>query len=149
MTISHYYYYYYSDEWPESNPNKESNWREITKEQPRQGQQVGKRRERSDAFLQRVPNHIIQEHTQKEKGVLSCRTLVDNVHMPYPWIPNSSSRKRRGRCNVIIIIRMVPIGQYIIHRTRHTLASSLTNIPIHYYRFVVHTNIVIYNNQQQ
>ena len=29
------------------------------------------------------------------------------------------------------------------------LTSSLTNIPLHYYHFIVHTNTIIYNNQQQ
>ena len=41
--------------------------------------------------------------------------------MLYPWIDHSSSRERRGRCTGIIIIRMVLIGQYVIHYTQHTL----------------------------
>ena len=39
--------------------------------------------------------------------------------------------------------------QQQIHQVDWHKETSLTNIPIHYYRFVVHTNTIIYNNQQQ
>mmetsp|Transcript_11215 Transcript_11215/g.12620 ORF Transcript_11215/g.12620 Transcript_11215/m.12620 type:complete len:89 (-) Transcript_11215:48-314(-) len=53
-----------------------------------------------------------------------CRTQLGTVHTPYPWRGNSYSSsigERRGRCSGIIIIRMGPIGLYIIHSTRHTI----------------------------
>ena len=88
--------------------------------QPRRGQKVEERRERSVTFLW----DLIQEHSKKEKRerycLLSCRTRLVTIRTLYPWIDNSS-QERRGRSSSIIIIRMVPVGQYIIHRTRHTI----------------------------
>ena len=52
-----------------------------------------------------------------------CRTQLGTILKSYPWRGNSysrSSQERREKCCGIIIICMVPIGQYIIHRTRHT-----------------------------
>jgi len=54
-----------------------------------------------------------------------CRTRLGTARMRYHWIYNSYStsnnRERRGKCSGIIIICMVPIGQNIIRRTRHTI----------------------------
>ena len=72
-------------------------------------------------------NPIPQYRTIQRREIYSlllCRTQLGNIHTLYPWIGtsyNSSRRDRRGICSGIIIIRMVPIRQYIIHRTRHTI----------------------------
>ena len=119
--------YYHPDEWPESNPKKESNWMEKSKGPTMTNIKMEDKRERSDTFLGETSLLIIQEHTYKE-----CRTRFGTVLMPYPWIGNShshsysysysySSWERKESCSGIIIIFMVPIGQYIIHRTRHTI----------------------------
>ena len=45
---------------------------------------------------------------------------IGTLLMPYPWMSNiCSSRERRGRYVVIIIILTVTNGQCIIHHTRH------------------------------
>ena len=76
----------------------------------------------------------IRKQQQQQEGVddrddddndyrIICRTGLGTVLKSYSWRGNSysrSSREKRGRCCGIIITRMVPIGQYIIHRTRHT-----------------------------
>ena len=180
--------------------------------QDKDGKRTGEEKEVTHSFC------------NKEKYILSCRTRLGIVLMSYPWRGNSyssSSRERRGRWCGIIIICMVPIGLYIIHRKWHTIlittssqhhhhhewslhchpytkrinmtpsyrtinsinqlyvhawvvggtdgdghehghdnkftkqvgwynkTSSLTNRPIHHYRFVIHTSTIIYNNQQQ
>ena len=66
------------------------------------------------------------------------RTRLDTVLMSYPWRGNSysssSSRERRGGCSCIIIIRMGPIGRYIIHYTRHTILIATR----HHHEWLLH-----------
>merc|ERR1712238_33088 len=54
-----------------------------------------------------------------------CRTWLGTVRMQYHWIYNSystsSNRERREKCSGIVIIHMVPMGQNIIRRTRHSI----------------------------
>ena len=89
--------------------------------QARRGRQEDKIREINGTFM-REPYHL--EHAKKEKReiycLLSCRTRLGTVYTPYQWRGNSYSL-------IIIII----------------------NILIHYCRFIVRTNTIIYNNQQQ
>ena len=146
MTTSHsyysyYYHYYYQDEWPESNPKKERNWREESKgtTQPRQGQQAEEEREGGGTFIWE-PSHLIQEHTntKKEKRevycLLLCHSWLGTILMLYLWIDNDSSYilDRRGRYSDASIIHMVLI--WIIHYS---------------YCLIVCTNTIIYNNQHQ
>ena len=87
------------------------------------------KKERSGTF-QEEPKHLLQEHLKKgEEDVLLCIVVPYPIryrirYVPYPLERNSYSHcingERRGRCSVIIIIPLVPIGQYLIHRTRHT-----------------------------
>ena len=61
------------------------------------------------------------KHIKRRRRTM-CRTQLGTVYTPYPWRGNSYSiGERRGRCCVIIIIRMGPIGRSIIHRSRHTI----------------------------
>ena len=152
MTTSHYYYYYYyyQDEWPESNSKRNKVKEEskgTTKTRTANGREKGKK--------WHIHTGTQSPRTPKEEEVgdrlfFLCRTQLGTVLMPYPWIDNSTSQERRGRCTGIIIICIhnslhpsgmqeadvvvllsfvwFSFGQYIIHLTRHTHASSLTNI---------------------
>ena len=75
----------------------------------------------------------------------TTRTIVvsSTVHTKYPWRHNrySSSiiRERRGRWSVTIIIRTVPIGQYMIHYSHPTSSRVVVTLPSSVYE-VIHTN---------
>ena len=110
------------------------------RDQPRRGWKVEERRERNDSYTK--SNHLIQEHTKKEKReiycLLSCHIRLGTVHMPYPWKGNSYSnstvRERRERWSSSIIIHMVPIGtriHYVVSSSRMivTLWSMYQVIP--------------------
>ena len=60
-----------------------------------------------------------ETHNEGEEGDLLfvvVLTLLGTLLMPYPWKGNSySSRERSVQYTVIVIIRMVTIGQHIIH----------------------------------
>ena len=94
---------------------------DTTKTMTTSEREKGKKRR----ILTVVPNHIIiiQEHTQKEKDLMSCLTRLGTVYKLYPSIGNSynsSSWDRTGRCSGISI-HIVPIRQYVIHRTQHSI----------------------------
>ena len=75
---------------------------------------------------------------KKKKYILSCRARLDSIHTLYPWIGTSSNtiRGRRRRCSGIIIIRMGPIGRYIIHCTRHTILIATRHH--HHHEWLLH-----------
>ena len=78
---------------------------------------------------------------KKEKYIMLCRTRLGTVFMSYPWRGNSyssSSREKRGRRCGIIIIRMVPIGLYIIHRTWHTILIATSLQHHHHHEWSLH-----------
>ena len=62
--------------------------------------------------------------------LLLCRTRLITIHTLYPWIGysyRSSSREKRGMFRGIIIIHIVPFGQYIIHHTRHMILIATSS----------------------
>ena len=106
-----------------------------------------------------VSNHLIQEHTNKEKRVVYYRVVP-------VFVPNGEAtataaapfeRKRKVLWYYYHSYGSHWTIHYSLHPTYNTdsgMASSprigsSTNIPIHYYHFVVRTNTIIYNNQQQ
>merc|ERR1712238_515927 len=64
-------------------------------------------------------------------------TQLGTVHTPCPSRGYSYSiGERRGRCSGIIIIRMGPIGRYIIHCTWHTILIATQHH--HYLEWLLH-----------
>ena len=118
----HYYcYYYYPYEWPESNTNKEPNWREKSKGPTETRTKGGREKGKKWHILMGTLSPNIGSHRSKRgRFIVYCRVTI---HTLYTRIgtSSSSSQERKRMCSGIIIIRMVPIGQYIIHRTRYTI----------------------------
>ena len=152
MTIP-YYYYYYPDESPESNTNKKSNWQEKSKGTTKTRTKGG--REKGTKWYITIGNQPPNTgiHKKGKEGELLLVPGSDLVWYrmlhTYPWQRNSYSncinRERRGRCSGIIIIRMVSIGLYIIHRTWHTILIVISSrrmvITLSYVSQVIHINM--------
>ena len=52
---------------------------------------------------------VTHSFCKEEKYILSCRTHLGTIHMPYPWIRNSYSSQERRERDIGITIRIVPI----------------------------------------
>ena len=82
MTISHYYYYYYyyTNELPESETNKESNWREESKGTTKHHEDGKWKREGREA-THSYGNHITWITQRKRRGrrIVYCRAIPDWV----------------------------------------------------------------------
>ena len=63
---------------------------------------------------------------KEEKYILSCRTHLGTIHMPYPWIRNSySSQERRERdIGITICIVSIVLGEGTNTDTNMTINST-------------------------
>ena len=90
---------------------------------PRRGQQVEERNGRSEAFLLYSTQSSNTKHIKRRKVVLyPIRYCIYTVSMDRQRLQQQQSRRKRKYSGITICI--VPIRQYIIHRTRHISSSS-------------------------
>ena len=103
-----WYHYYHLDEWIESNPNKESNWMKNLMG-PTKTRMISER-EKGKKWHIPIGTQSPNTGTQK-KG--------EEGHFFWRGNSYSSNQEKRRMCSGVIIICMVPIGRFIIHRTQH------------------------------